>query len=97
MFMDLCVSVAIHAFLGNKKDSSSDDQDGTNHIEDRGTDTTGAGKYDIATARQHTLRRPSPCFTALSEERGVYFFASSEMTALKKVYIVITFPCSVVN
>ena len=42
--MDLCVSVAIHAFLGNKKDSSSDDQDGTNHIEDRGTDTTGAGK-----------------------------------------------------
>ena len=36
-------------------------------------------------------------YTALSEERGLHFFVSSEMTALKKVYVVITFPCSVMN
>ena len=50
-----------------------------------------------ATVWQQTLLSPLPCFRALSEEREVYFFASSEMTALKKVYVVITFPCSVVN
>ena len=41
-----------------------------------------------STGRQLHTAKPSPCFTALSEERGFHFFASSEMTVLKKVYTV---------
>ena len=54
--------------------------------------------YQKVTTWQHThCSGRHLCFTALSEERGFHFFASSEMTALKKVYVVITFPCSVMN
>ena len=33
-----------HALLSNQKDTSSDYQDTTYYVEDRGTDATGAGK-----------------------------------------------------
>ena len=49
------LSLSAHALLGDEQDACCNDQDGANHIEDRGTDTTGAGKDGAGLVNDFTV------------------------------------------